>query len=235
LKSSGFNSRCLNEEIAVPADSAAFYNHPAKSYPLDDYVRFATMEEVLREYVPEIMVKIRKGEYHLNVPDLNILDFENGPPFIMVDGVPVFDDGTAVIKFDPLKVQKLEVVNRAFVYGQNNFHGITSFHTYKGDLAGFELPKQAVVVDYEGMQNRKEFYSPMYEGDNPQTSRLPDYRTTLFWSANNQTDAKGIARLSFFTSDLAGKYLVVVQSLSTQGKVGSQVLEFNVVKKAEFN
>ncbi len=230
-----FNSKCLNEEIAVPVDSAAFYNHPAKAYLLDDYVRFATMEEVLREYVPEVLVTIRKREYHLNVPDLNILDFDHGAPFIMVDGVPVFDDGKSIIKFDPLKLQKLEVVNRAFVYGQNIFHGIISFHTYKGDLASFELPKQALVVDYEGMQNRKEFYSPMYEGDNAQISRLPDYRTTLFWSANNQTDAKGKARLGFFTSDLAGKYFVVVQSLSEQGQVGSQVLEFNVVKKAEFN
>jgi len=229
-----FNSRCLNEEIAIPADSAAFYNHPAKVYLLDDYVRFATIEEVLREYVFEVLVNIRKGEYHLKVPDLAILDFDHGAPFIMVDGVPVFDDGKSIIKFDPLKVKKLEVVNRAFVYGENIFHGITSFHTYKGDLAGFELPKQALVVDYEGMQNRKEFYSPMYEGDDAQT-RLPDYRTTLFWSANNQTDAKGKARLGFFTSDLAGKYLVVVQSLSEQGQMGSQVLEFNVVKKAEFN
>ncbi len=230
-----FNSRCLNEEISVPVDSAAFYNHPAKVYLLDDYVRFTTTEEVLREYVPEVLVNIRKGEYHLNVPDLTLMEFDHGAPFIMVDGVPVFDDGESIIKFDPLKVQKLEVINRAFVYGQNIFHGITSFQTYKGDLAGFELPKQALVVDYEGMQNRKEFYSPMYEGDEAQTSRLPDYRTTLFWSANNQTDAKGKGRLGFFTSDLPGKYVVVVQSLSEQGQMGSQVLEFNVAKKAEFN
>ena len=161
------------------------------------------------------------------------MEFDHGAPFIMVDGVPVFDDGKSIIKFDPLKVNKLEVVNRAFVYGQNIFHGITSFQTYKGNLAGFELPKQALVMDYEGMQNQKEFYSPMYEGDNAQTSRLPDYRTTLFWSANNQTDTKGKASLGFFTSDLPGKYVVVVQSLSKQGQAGSQVLEFNVVKKAE--
>ena len=229
-----FNSRCLNEEIVVPADSVAFYNRPSNRYLLDDYVRFTTMEEVLREYVPEVMVNIKKGEYHLNVPDLTLMEFDHGAPFIMVDGVPVFDDGKSIIKFDPLKVQKLEVINRAFVYGQNIFQGITSFQTYKGDLAGFELPKQALVVDYEGMQNRKEFYSPMYEGDNAQTSRLPDYRTTLFWSANNQTGTNGKARLGFFTSDLAGKYVVVVQSLSEQGQVGSQVLEFNVIKKAEF-
>lgn len=230
-----FNSECLNEEIAVPVDSAAFYNHPAKVYLLDDYVRFRTMEEVLREYVPEVLVNIKKGEYHLNVPDLTLMEFDHGAPFIMVDGVPVFDDGKSIIKFDPLKVNKLEVVNRAFVYGQNIFHGITSFQTYKGNLAGFELPKQALVMDYEGMQNQKEFYSPMYEGDNAQTSRLPDYRTTLFWSANNQTDTKGKASLGFFTSDLPGKYVVVVQSLSKQGQAGSQVLEFNVVKKVEFN
>jgi hypothetical protein len=153
----------------------------------------------------------------------------------MIDGVPVFDEGNAIIKFDPLKVKKLEVQNRAFVYGQHIFHGIISFQTYKGDLAGFELPKQALVMDYEGMQNKKEFYSPMYEGDNAQASRLPDYRTTLFWSANNQTGTDGKARLGFFTSDLAGKYLVVVQSLSDKGQLGSQVLEFNVLKKAEFN
>ena len=38
----------------APIDSGAFFGKPDKTYKLDDYTRFTTMEEVLREYIREI-------------------------------------------------------------------------------------------------------------------------------------------------------------------------------------
>ena len=71
----------------------------------------------------------------------------------------------------------------------------------------------------------------MYEGEATKFSRLPDYRTTLFWSADNQTNKDGAASLSFFTSDLPGKYYIVVQSLSANGEAGYQVADFQIIGK----
>jgi len=226
-----YYTKYLNKEQLPSIDSAAFFTLPDKVYKLDDYVRFTTMEEVLREYVPEVSVAIRKKSYHLKVFDPVLKSFYSAAPLILIDGVPVFDSGDAIIKFDPLKVQSLEVVARSYLYGQNNFAGIVSFKTYKGDLAGFELPKQAEVLDFEGLQYQREFYSPMYDGDSSASTHLPDYRTTLFWSADNQTDSAGKSNLNFFTSDLPGKYRVVIQALSKEGEAGYKVIDFEVADR----
>ncbi|WP_207423463.1 hypothetical protein [Desertivirga brevis] len=226
-----FNGRLLNNRIPRTIDSTSFYQQPEKIYKLDNYVRFKTMEEVLREYVSEINVAVRKKDYYLSVFDKERNEFHSSSPLILVDGVPVFDDGTTLIKIDPLKVKQLEVVSNGYIYGNNRFSGIASFRTFKGDLGGLALPTHATVIDYEGVQEKRVFYSPMYDGDWITSSRIPDYRTTLFWNGTNETSQEGTATVNFSTSDLTGKYHVVVQSLSEEGFSGSQVAEFEVYSK----
>lgn len=221
----------LNTEYHPVVDSSAFYLKPDKVYKLDNYVRFKTMEEVLREYVSEISVSMHKKDYHLSIFDNEKREFHINAPLILIDGVPLFDEANTLIKFDPLKIQRLEVVTGEYIYGNNTFPGIANFYTYKGDLGGLELPQQATIMDYSDIQNKREFYSPMYEGDSSAFSRLPDYRTTLFWDADNVTKKDGTASVDFFTSDLPGRYIVVMQLLSKDGYSGSQVTEFNVRKK----
>jgi hypothetical protein len=163
--------------------------------------------------------------------DSNSQQYMNSDPLAMIDGVPVFGNANQLMKIDPLKIERLEVVSGRYGYGTNSFPGVASFYSFKGDLAGMKLPGQAVAINYDGLQSRREFYSPMYHGDVSRLSRMPDYRTTLFWSAENKTNKDGNAALSFFTSDLAGKYYVVVQSLTENGVAASQTTDFTVAEK----
>src|SRR5690606_18744713 len=57
-----YHSKHLNSEKSPAWDSLYFYLRPDKVYQLDNYVRFTTMEEVLREYVPEITVSLRRKD-----------------------------------------------------------------------------------------------------------------------------------------------------------------------------
>ncbi|RYE53164.1 MAG: hypothetical protein EOP48_14975 [Sphingobacteriales bacterium] len=229
--SNAFYGPKLSSVSAPDTDSSSFYMKPDKIYRLDNYVRFKTMEEVLREYVSEIDVEQRKGEYHLNMFDTNAQEYMNSAPLAMIDGVPVFGNANQIIKIDPLKVEILEVVSGRYGYGNNNFPGVASFYTYKGDLAGMKLPQQALTMNYDGLQAKREFYSPMYEGDIALTSRLPDFRSTLLWSPDNRTNKDGTATINFYTSDLTGNYYIVVQALSKDGYSGSQVTGFSVSKR----
>ena len=45
----------------LPADTTAFYGMADAQYSLDEYTRFTTMEEVMREYVPEVRLR-RQGD-----------------------------------------------------------------------------------------------------------------------------------------------------------------------------
>jgi hypothetical protein len=203
-------------------DSAAFYGIPFKTYKLDDFVRFTTMEEDLREYVSEDNIVNSKGNFHIKV--LNNRGFLDGDPLVLLDGVPVFDINK-VFTVDPLKVRKLEVVPFRYYYGPSDSEGIFSFTTYKGDLGGVELDPHAIVVDYEGMQLQREFYSPVYDTETQAASRIPDFRNVLYWSPELST---GRNAASFYTSDQPGKYIGVVQGLTASGDAGVQYFSFDV-------
>jgi hypothetical protein len=54
-------------------DTTAFYGHQATMYNLDDYTRFTTMEEVIREYVKELKLRKSKEQYYLDVRTLTLV------------------------------------------------------------------------------------------------------------------------------------------------------------------
>jgi hypothetical protein len=202
-------------------DTSAFYGKPYKTYKLDDFTRFTTMEEDLREYVSEDNIVRSKGKFHIKV--LNDRGFLDSDPLVLMDGVPVFDENKIFAVY-PLKVKKLEVIRERFFYGPSVQEGIFSFTTYKGDLGGVELDPKAIVIDYEGLQLHRQFYSPAYDNETQAASRIPDFRNLLYWmpALNNQ------GKVSFYTSDQAGKYVGVIQGITTNGDAGSQYFTFEV-------
>jgi hypothetical protein len=205
----------------VPAlDSASVYGRVSEQYRLDDYTRFRVMEEIMREYVPGVLVRKRKDGFHfINLNRTRQLIFENDP-LVLLDGVPVFRTND-IMAFDPLKVRQLNVVTSRYFQGSQAYDGVVSYATYKGDLGGFALDPHALLEEYEGVQGEREFYAPRYETAAQQQSRLADLRNLLYWQPVLLTRPIQAQALSFYTSDLAGRYVVVVQGLAGDGHTGS--------------
>ncbi len=219
------------QQFLLPAidDSTAFYGTPDKKYFLDDYTRFVTMEEVMREYVEEVRVRKQKDKFRFDVWNKPYGDFFENKPLVLFDGIPVFDVDK-IIAFDPLKVKKLEVVARKYTLDSVVQTGILSYTTYQGDLAGFQLDPNALVLEYPGLQLQREFYSPVYETAAQQESRTPDFRDLLFWSPSVKTNEEGKKQVDFYTSDLPGEYIIFVQGITADGIAGSAVSRFSVRK-----
>lgn len=215
-------------------DSLAFYGSPDATYYLDNYVRFTTLEEVLREYVINMDV-IRRGEqFHLPLVDLssqlfvyNRLALMYNDPLILLDGVPLFDI-SRFMKMDPRKIRKLEVVNRKYFWRGSYFDGILNWSTYAGNLSDLELDPNAIAIDYEGLQPERIFYTPIYDTEEKRSSHLPDFRNVLYWVPFIHTNGTGTATTNFYSSDVKGKYAIVVNGLSADGRSGSAVSYFEV-------
>lgn len=148
-------------------------------------------------------------------------------PVILLDGVPLLGSANTIMDYDPLKVQKLEIVKPKFFFRTAAFDGILSFSTYNGNLEGFTLDPRTTVVDYEGLQIKREFYAPVYETAVQYSSRIPDFRNLLYWAPEIRTD-KSEKEISFYTSDLPGTYAVVVQGVSKEGHAGYQLITIQV-------
>jgi hypothetical protein len=208
-------------------DSFRFFGRPDYTYKLDDYTRFTTMEEVLREYVREINVNHLNGHLHPvleNEPLKQFFDDNNA--LILLDGIPIADE--KLFAYDPLKVNKLDVIPRTFLLGPTSFSGIASFTTYKGDYEGVSLDSRSLLVEYDGLQVQREFYAPSYGTTEQMSSRIPDFRNVLYWAPDTHSNGQGKMDCSFYTSDLPGKYLIVVQGLTEDGRAGICYHHFEV-------
>jgi len=223
-------SNRLKQVLPPAADTMPFYSRPDKAYMLDDYVRFTTVEEILREYVPDVNVRKKDGKFQLPVFDNVRREFFRVSPLILLDGVPVLD-ADKIMSYDPLKIKRLEVVARMYFYGNMFFGGIINFITYHGDIPGFELDPHATVIDYGTVQMQREFYSPSYETAQSAASRLPDFRTLLYWSPEIKTTNAGTNQAVFYSADLAGRFAAVVEGISNQGQTGSKTVFFTVKEK----
>ena len=211
----------------APTDTTAFYGKPEKAYYLDDYTRFITMEEVMQELVLDVRIRKQPEGYQFRVVNNAFKEFFEQAPLVLIDGVQVNDPGK-IMALDPLKIRKIEVATHKHFLGPLVSEGIVSYTSYQGDLGGYELDPQAVVIEYEGLQRQRIFYSPVYETDVQQQSRLPDTRNVLFWAPSVKTNADGKQQLSFYTSDIKGNFVVVVQGLTPEGISGSSITNFVV-------
>ena len=222
-----FVANKLKQFYSPSVDSTSFYGLPFKTYKLNDYTRFPTMEEVLKEYVAEVSVLKRQKKFHIKM--VNEYGFLDEDPLVLVDGVPYFDMDQ-VFAIDPLKIERLEVIKDRFFYGKSIFEGILNFSTLKTDLAGQAIDPKAVVIDYEGLDLQREFYAPSYTTETELKNRTPDFRNLLHWAPEIKLEEQTKTQVSFFTSDRAGNYIVVIEGISENGIPGSKYFTFQVVK-----
>src|SRR5690606_26616977 len=104
------------------SDTLPFYGKADFTYMLDDYKRFTTMEEVLREYVTPITLGLKNGQLQVRMFDEFYEQSYDEHMLFLLDGVPILD-ANKIISYDPLKVKKLELVPRQYMIGPARFNG----------------------------------------------------------------------------------------------------------------
>lgn len=211
----------------IDRDTIPFYGKADVTYRLDDYTRFPTMEEVLREYVTEVRVYRHQQQFNLRVLDRNTRYFYSGRPLLLFNGLPVIDV-SAVMAFDPERFEQIDIIASQYYFGGNLYDGVVNFRTYDGSLVDFAVDASVTLLDYEGIQVDRKFFTPDYSSVDGVRSRLPDMRNVLYWTPRLLTDAAGKAEIQFSTSEIAGTYLISVDAIDNEGNVGSQRIMFTV-------
>jgi hypothetical protein len=186
------------------------------------------MEEVLREYVVEVELRRQSQQYKFAVLDIpNKRSFDNNP-LVLIDGVPTTDINK-VVAFDPLKVKRMDIVARKYFMGDQSFDGIVSLITYNGDLGGFELDQQTIVVDYQGLSLIRQFEEVKYNKQVADKGRLPDLRSLLYWKPRIELKKGNETTISFYTSDLVGDFVMVLKGIDENGNLVNQNHSFSVI------
>ncbi len=215
----------LQNAAKNPQTDATFYGKPDEHYLLSDYTRFTSMEDVMREYVKGVWVRKQNDKFYFLLPH----SFEKRvmkEPLATVDGLPT-SDFNSIMNLDPLKIKQVDVFSKKVYLGSLTYEGLIAITSYKGDLAGLSLDAKQNTQLYDGLQEKREFYSPRYEPSSSR-NRIPDFRELLYSNSSVTTDAIGKTQLEFYTSELEGTYYIITQGITDQGIAGSSITKFTV-------
>ncbi len=144
-------------------------------------------------------------------------------PLYLLDNVPV-DAGT-LAQINPSAVESIDVFKdpaRTAIFGSQGGNGVIAVYLKTGAGITYQTVGGTLVTRYGGYAVAREFYSPKYEENNKATA-LSDKRATLYWNPLVSTDATGQAKVEFFNSDSARRYLIVVEGIDPMGRIGHLV------------
>ncbi|MBA4168305.1 MAG: hypothetical protein H0X41_12330, partial [Chitinophagaceae bacterium] len=145
-----YHSQELGKSYLPDVDTLPFYGNHYVNYNLDDYVRFITVEEVLREYIPQVAVRRINGQLELSVIDYLHKGYFIVKPLILLDGVAV--SAKEILSYDPLKIKNLKVVTANYHLGEFIYGGVVSFSTYQSAAEDIPATAKTTAFDYDGLQ-----------------------------------------------------------------------------------
>jgi hypothetical protein len=138
-------------------------------------------------------------------------------PLVLVNNVPV-EGGFRIFSNLPTEsIERIEFSRRLNpLYGSQGASGVIAVYLKNGESGGGSyrdlLVNKSIMV--KGFSRPLSFISPDYSLAN-QEAYVADYRSTLYWNPELQKDATtGKYTCNFYTSDLPGKYRIVLQGVT---------------------
>jgi len=165
----------------------------------------------------------------------------NGLPLVLIDGIEhEWPDTTSTMTsrfqspLDRIPVSEIESIDvfkgtDAVVFGVRGANGVISITTRRGENSPFVEKPNLIQYAPLGYQKPVEFYAPQYETVEAKHLIIPDFRTTIFWKPDiviSEDTEKTI--FDFYTSDFPTTYSVVIEGLTTDGKIIRQVEKITI-------
>jgi len=140
--------------------------------------------------------------------------------------VPIYDFDK-ILDIRSSELEKVEVLNTRYFISDLVIEGIINIVSKTGNLSVLEFDQSIFRQEFTGLDDH-EFFSRDYSANGQKSSRLPDFRNTLYWNPDVRTDKNGKASVEFYTSDETGEFTVMVEGFAADGKAGRSVSSFKV-------
>lgn len=165
-------------------------------------------------------VRLRGGSSSLGI-GLSAIE-----PVLIVDGIPFSADPNASIanfisNIPVQTVERVEVITSAVpLFGLRGTNGAILIYTKNSGVYSSAVPDtdpNMQVIAIEGYQQRERFKAPKHPDG--ETDSSPDLRSTIHWEPVLVANKEGHAELSFYAADLQGLYRIVVEGISSDGRI----------------
>lgn len=140
-------------------------------------------------------------------------------PLILINDAPISGSaGDALQNIDLSMVERIEISRRINVlYGDQGRNGIIAVYLKQGYDRFTKVTEITPSFELKGFNRPMTFISPDYSNAS-QESSMSDFRSTLYWNPELLVNSQSERSCTFYTSDMPGKYRVVVQGVTTENK-----------------
>lgn len=150
--------------------------------------------------------------------------YRQGPSLSSLGPIPmtiylneIETDATVIATLPPTEIALVKVYSQFVAATGGGAGGAMAIYTRKG--ADIVNSSRGDVIRYNGFTVVKDFFAPNYKTD-PALLKKPDTRITLDWRPNifvNNIDP--VIPVSFYNSDRTKRFRVVVEGMTTDGKL----------------
>lgn len=206
----------LDSMTQLKNESPYFAPSPFRTYITEEYTRFLTISEIITEYIPLIRFRRALGARYLSVLDVETGTFPQGACLVLLDGIPIADHNV-IYNYNADHIKRVDLYSGQYILGGNTFNSIVSFQTYQSNYPDLDFGNNLRLFNYKAPQKERVFYMPDYSHNKNNT--IPDFRHTLLWIPRVHLEKNTPStNIPFYTSDLVGKYDVIIEGITTDGQ-----------------
>lgn len=163
--------------------------------------------------------------------DDDAADQASGPFFAWDGNVYSYDEVKHIYVGD---LASIKVMKKMFGKSKNKYDDKLFVLIFKKDKSlinsQYVEPNFARIMPL-GYARNIEFYQPKYEVESVRNNSTPDWRSTLLWQPNVETDAQGEAVCKFYTADRPSKYNIVLEGITPAGEPCHFDAQYQLIKK----
>ena len=163
------------DSILPPAKAESLKSLEDVNYQLDDYTRFPTLRETIREVVTVVGVRDKQAFVWTD----KSLAFESLPALVLIDGAFV-KDHSLLWDLDARKIKEISVVRKNLMFNAKTFRGAMLITTEDMDFQAIQLVGKRNYSSFLPAPQKQKTYF-FTDHSQAQNEKLPDFRYQLLW------------------------------------------------------
>jgi len=190
----------LSEQIELKRNLyPSFYGDGASVTYVKDYIELADLREFIFEIIPQVSIRSSGIGSGIIIQGPDCLDIY--PPLVLLDNIPV-PNNDELLNIPGMRIERIEVINRAYMVGNTRYSGIFSIYSNKKDMAGLSEQGERHFFNLKMLDDPGQY---AHETD-PSDATLPLISNLLYWEPDISFSEEGTFLVQFSTPDTPGSY-----------------------------
>ncbi|MEA3460962.1 MAG: hypothetical protein U9R49_03715, partial [Bacteroidota bacterium] len=187
-----------------------FYGQGASVTYVSDYIELSDLREFIYEIIPQVSVNSSSDGSSLSIQGPSCMEIY--PPLVLMDNVPVANN-EEFLNIPSNRIERIEVLNRAYMVGNIRYSGIFSVYSGKKDMAGITQEGERHFFNLRLLDETV----PLHKHETkPNETSLPDIRNLLLWDPEIELTDEGWCSIHFTTPDSPGIYVLTLRGLGPE-------------------